>query len=308
MCIVLGMGLPTTANYIVVASVMAGPLVTLAGQNGIEIPLIAVHLFVFYFGLISGTTPPVAVDAYAGAAVAGSNPVTTCLYAFFYNLRTSLLPFFFVFNSHLLLIGFNHWWEVVVSLTTAVVAMIAFASGTQNFFLVKNRIRESVAMLLIAFSLIRPGYWLDKVQEPFTPVAMETLGEALSIIPEEKAVRFKFKGENFAGEEVERYLMLSLGTQGADGMTRLEESSGMILVQENGKFLVEDIMFGSKAQRTGVDFGWEVLWAKVETDRMAKQWFYLPALCLLWVIWLLQRNRLRRKEQVDVSGNVQATV
>lgn len=303
MCIVLGMGLPTTANYIVVASVMAGPLVTLASQNGIVIPLIAVHLFVFYFGLISGTTPPVAVDAYAGAAVAGSNPVKTCLYAFFYDLRTSLLPFFFIFNSHLLLIGFNHYWEVVLSIISAVFAMIAFASGTQNYLLVKNRKWESVAMLLIAFSLIRPGYWLDKFQEPFQEVSLETLHETIAGEPSDKLMRFKFKGENFAGEEVERFALLSLGPKGNAGQERLKENTGLVLAMDNGEMLVDDIWFGSKAQQTGIDFGWELEWAQVEKQRIAKQWFYLPAFVLMLIIWFSQRSRLRSSEYlIAVQG------
>ncbi len=293
MCIVLGMGLPTTANYIVVASVMAGPLVTLAAQNGIVIPLIAVHLFVFYFGLISGTTPPVAVDAYAGAAVAGSNPVKTCLYAFYYDLRTSLLPFFFIFNTHLLLLGFDHWWEVIISIVAAIFAMMAFASGTQNYFLVKNRIWESIAMLLIAFSLIRPGFWLDKFQEPYLNVPFENLTETILEQPDNQMMRFKFRGENFAGEEVERSVLLSIGEKEDDGKSRLKENTGLVLAMEGEKMLIDDISFGSKAQQTGIDFGWELLWAQVEAERMAKQWFYLPAFCFLWLIWFIQRMRLK---------------
>ncbi len=294
MCIVLGMGLPTTANYIVVASVMAGPLVTLASQNGIVVPLIAVHLFVFYFGLISGTTPPVAVDAYAGAAVAGSNPVTTCLYAFFYDLRTSLLPFFFIFNPHLLLIGFDHYWEVFLSIISAVFAMIAFASGTQGFLLLKNRKWESVAMLLIAFSLIRPGFWLDKFQAPYQTVALTNLYEVIEAQPDEHLMRFKFSGENFAGEHVERFALFSLGSQGEKGAARLEGATGLVLAMENGAMIVHDIMFGSKAQQIGIDYGWELQWAQIEKERIAKQWFYFPAFLFLLFIWALQRRRVTK--------------
>ncbi len=299
MCIVLGMGLPTTANYIVVASVMAGPLVTLASQNGIVVPLIAVHLFVFYFGLISGTTPPVAVDAYAGAAVAGSNPVTTCLYAFFYDLRTSLLPFFFIFNPHLLLIGFDHYWEVLLSIISAVFAMIAFASGTQGFLLVKNKKWESVAMLLIAFSLIRPGFWLDKLQPPYQTVALSTLHETIEVQPDGRLMRFKFSGENFAGEHVERFVLLPLGVQGEKGAARLKKETGLVLAMEDGAMVVDDVWFGSKAQQTGIDFGWELQWAQIETERMAKQWFYLPAFFLLLLIWAMQRHR--RKNEAGIN-------
>ncbi len=294
MCIVLGMGLPTTANYIVVASVMSGPLVILASQNGIVVPLIAVHLFVFYFGLISGTTPPVAVDAYAGAAVAGSDPVKTCLYAFFYDLRTSLLPFFFIFNPYLLLIGFDHYWEVVLSVISAIFAMIAFASGTQGFLLLKNRKWESVAMLLIAFSLIRPGFWLDRFQPEYEVVPMASLHQSIASQPDGRLMRLKFRGENFAGEEVERFVLLSLGHKGHSGEERLKKETGLTLVMEGAAMVVDDIGFGSKAQQAGIDFGWELEWAEMETERIAKQWFYLPAFLFLLIIWQIQRNRRRR--------------
>jgi len=138
MCVVLGMGLPTTANYIVVASVMAQPLVTLAAQNGLVIPLFAVHLFVFYFGLMSGTTPPVAVDSFAGAAVARSDPMKTCIQAFYYSLRTAILPFIFVFNPEMLLIGVESYWSAALIIISATIAMCVFAAATQGYFLVKN--------------------------------------------------------------------------------------------------------------------------------------------------------------------------
>ena len=301
MCVVLGMGLPTTANYIVVASVMAGPLVTLAAQNGIVMPLIAVHLFVFYFGLISGTTPPVAVDAYAGAAVAGANPVKTCLHAFYYDLRTSLLPFFFVFNPHLLLMGYDHWWEVIFSIVAAVFAMIAFASGTQKYLFVRNRKWETVAMILIAFSLIRPGFWLNMVQEPYNVVPTANLTEILSEQPDNKMVRFKVRGENFAGETVERFVLLSLGAKDGDSVSRLEENTGLTLAMEDDKLLVDDIKYGSPAQQTGIEFGWEVLWTQVEAKRMAKQWFYLPAFAIFGAIcWSQRRRRKIEPDSVQV--------
>ncbi len=256
------------------------------------------HLFVFYFGLISGTTPPVAVDAYAGAAVAGSNPVTTCLYAFFYDLRTSLLPFFFIFNPHLLLIGFDHYWEVLLSIISAVFAMIAFASGTQGFLLLKNKKWESVAMLLIAFSLIRPGFWLDKMQQPYQTIDLTNLHETIEAQPDGRLMRFKFSGENFAGENIERFVLLSLGPQGETGAARLKNATGLVLAMENGTMIVDDVWFGSKAQQTGVDYGWELQWAQIETERIAKQWFYLPAFISMLLIWTLQRYR-RKKDVTD---------
>jgi TRAP-type uncharacterized transport system fused permease subunit len=102
--LILGMGLPTTANYIVVSALLAPVIVTLGQQNGLIVPLIAVHLFVFYFGIMADVTPPVGLASFAAAAVSGGDPIRTGVVAFFYSLRTAALPFLFIFNTDLLLI------------------------------------------------------------------------------------------------------------------------------------------------------------------------------------------------------------
>jgi TRAP transporter 4TM/12TM fusion protein len=105
LCIILGMGLPTTANYIVVASLLAGVLVELGTAAGLVLPLIAVHLFVFYFGLMADSTPPVCLAAFAASAISRADPLRTGVQSFLYDIRTAVLPFIFIFNTELLLIG-----------------------------------------------------------------------------------------------------------------------------------------------------------------------------------------------------------
>ena len=166
-CLILGMGMPTTASYVVVATLMAPVLVELAAENDLAVPLVAVHLFVFYFGLMADVTPPVGLAAYAAAAISGADPVKTGIQAFRYEIRTGLLPFIFIFNTELLLIdvgGVGHFLVVVVC---SVVAMGCFVAATQNWLLTRNRWYETVALLLICFTLFRPGFWLDQLQAPF---------------------------------------------------------------------------------------------------------------------------------------------
>jgi len=299
LCVILGMGLPTTANYIVVASVMANSLVILAAQNGLSIPLIAIHLFVFYFGLISGTTPPVAVDAYAGAAVAGSNPVKTCIQAFIYDLRTSLLPFIFVFNQQLLLMGFDHWWEIVLTLAAAAMAMMAFASATQRFYKVRNRWWETVAMLLIAFTLLRPGYWLDMVQAPYYHIELSELEQAVSQEPDEAMLLLHVKGENISGEEVSRNVLLPLGKKDADAEKRLLHNTGLDIEIDGESWVAADIRLNSPAQTAGIEFDWQIVWAKLQAERFAKQWFYIPAAGLFWLIFVLQSRRKMKRNGLN---------
>ena len=103
-CLVLGSGLPTTASYVVVATLMAPVLVELAAQNDIAVPLIAAHMFVFYFGLMADVSPPVGLAAYAAGAIAGADPMKVGWQGMRYEIRTALLPFVFIFNPEILMI------------------------------------------------------------------------------------------------------------------------------------------------------------------------------------------------------------
>jgi TRAP-type uncharacterized transport system fused permease subunit len=165
--LILGMGLPTTANYIVVSALLAPVIVTLGQQNGLIVPLIAVHLFVFYFGIMADVTPPVGLASFAAAAVSVGDPIRTGLVAFFYSLRTAALPFLFIFNTELLLIGVT-WGQGLFIFVVATVAMLLFAAATQGFFLARNRFYETIALLLIAFTLFRPGFWMDMIYPPYS--------------------------------------------------------------------------------------------------------------------------------------------
>ncbi len=162
MSLILGMGLPTTANYIVVSSLMAPVIVALGAKSGLIVPLIAVHMFVFYFGILADDTPPVGLAAFAAAAISGGDPIKTGIQGFMYDIRTAALPFLFLFNTELLLIDVGPLKAIFVFLV-AVVAMMLFAAATQGYFFARNRIWESVILLLVAFSLFRPGFWLDKL-------------------------------------------------------------------------------------------------------------------------------------------------
>jgi TRAP transporter 4TM/12TM fusion protein len=159
--LILGMGLPTTANYIVMASLTVPVIVKLGSDYGLVIPLIAAHLFCFFFGILADDTPPVGLAAYAASAIAKSPPIRTGVQGFTYDIRTALLPFMFVFNTDLLLIGITSFWHIVTIFITGVLAMFAFASLTQRFFIAKNRIYESVLLAGVTLILFRPYAFMD---------------------------------------------------------------------------------------------------------------------------------------------------
>merc|ERR1712127_1041593 len=162
LCLLLGMGLPTTANYVVVASLMAAVLVDVGNASGYIFPLIAVHLFVFYFGLMADVTPPVGLASYAAAAISGGDPLKTGLQAFWYSLRTGILPIVFLFNHELLLIGIENIWHALVVIVTSLVGILVFTSATQGWFMNRLRWYEIIVFLLISISLLSPEFVLNK--------------------------------------------------------------------------------------------------------------------------------------------------
>lgn len=154
--LILGMGLPTTANYIVVSTLMAPVIVTLGAEHGLIIPLIAVHLFVFYFGILADDTPPVGLAAFAAAAIAKSDPIRTGIQGFAYDIRTAILPFMFVFNTQLLLMGIDSWWHLMLTILSSITAMLLFSAATQGWWLTKTKWWEVVALLVLTFTFFRP--------------------------------------------------------------------------------------------------------------------------------------------------------
>ena len=292
-CLILGMGLPTTANYIVVSALMAPVLVALAEQNGLVLPLIAVHLFVFYFGILADDTPPVGLGAYAAAAISGGNPIMTGVQGFTYDIRTAVLPFMFIFNTQLLMIGIEHWWQLPLTVASALAAMLLFAAATQGFFLARSRIWETAALLLAAFTLFRPGYWLDMVYPPLTRIGSEQVLTVAGDRPAGSELRLTVAGETLEGDFVTKTVGLPLGDPGS-GEERLE-NAGLMLRTEDDKLLVDNVGWGTPAHDAGIDFDWEIRGAEIPLEQPSKFWMTAPALLLVGVIAALQRRRRGRQ-------------
>ena len=154
--LLIGMGLPTTATYIVMASLTAPAIVTIAGYQEWLVPLMSAHLFCFYFGILADDTPPVGLAAYAAAAIAKSPPIPTGLQGFMYDIRTAILPFMFIFNSDLILHNINSWFQGILIFLMACIGNFAFASATQGWFVARNRFYEVPLFLSVTFMLMRP--------------------------------------------------------------------------------------------------------------------------------------------------------
>lgn len=299
--LVLGMGLPTTANYIVVSSLMAPVIVSVGASNGLIVPLIAVHLFVFYFGILADDTPPVGLAAYAAAAISGGDPIKTGVQGFIYDIRTGVLPFMFIFNTELLMIGITGPVHLVVVISSALVAMLLFAAATQGYFLTHNKRWETVALLLITFTLFRPGFFMDYLYDPLIKVEATKIYEVAEQQPANGLIRVHVMGETLEGDLVDKVVMLPVGEPGP-GKDRIEITAGLELRQEGDKMLVDNIVFGSAAEKQKIDFDWEIVdIQRKNLDRPDKRWFYIPAILLLIAVWKVQSAR-RDKDKIDVAG------
>ena len=301
MSLVLGMGLPTTANYIVVSSLMAPVIVSVGAQQGLIVPLIAVHMFVFYFGILADDTPPVGLAAFAAAAISGGDPIRTGIQGFTYDIRTALLPFLFIFNTELLLINVSPLKAIMIFIV-ATAAMMLFAAATQGYFLTRSRWWESALLLLIAFSLFRPGFWLNQVQPKYTDTPGGEVIRIAEDAPDDSSLRVIVSGPDFDNpDEIAQRTVVAYLPAGDDGSSRLD-AAGLTTYEEEGKAILEEPFVNTPFFRDFQMFDFygdvpvEIKTVQVENQRMPKEIFYLPALLLLALVVLMQRARKRRHD------------
>jgi TRAP transporter 4TM/12TM fusion protein len=291
--LLLGMGLPTTANYIVVSTLMAPVIVSLGAQNGLIVPLIAVHLFVFYFGILADDTPPVGLAAFAAAGISGGDPIRTGIQGFTYDIRTAILPFIFIFNTELLMIGIGTPLHLIIVVVASVIAMLVFAAATQGYWLTKNRIWETLTLLLVAFTLFRPGFFWDKVYPELNQEPAAKLVQLVEKMEPGSQLRMTLKGEKLDGTEFTMVTMLPVGDE-PSGDERIQ-AIGFETREEDGKILIDNVVFASAAEKAKVDFDQEVLNVQVPNPRPPKQLMFIPALVLLGFVGFLQRGRIKRQ-------------
>ena len=302
--LILGMGLPTTANYIVVSSLMAPVIMSLGAANNVAIPLIAAHMFVFYFGILADDTPPVGLAAYAAAAISKGDPIRTGIQGFIYDMRTAVLPFIFIFNTQLLMIGIDSVISFISVVTSSVIAILLFAAATQGYWLVKNRLWETVLMLVVAFMFFRPGYFWDKVDPPYENISGQELFKVADTMSEGEPIRFVVEGETIEGVERSYTFLLPL----ADGQTGRERvnNTGLQIDDLFGDMEVAMVLPGISNSRAinkqvesikvaGVDSGWIITSVLKERETRPKQIVYIPAILLIGMVGWVQ---LRRKREI----------
>ncbi len=288
--LILGMGVPTTANYIIVSSLMAPVVVELGAQSGLIVPLIAVHMFVFYFGIMADVTPPVGLAAYAAAGIAKADPLVTGFTAFWYSIRTSVLPFMFIYNTQLLLIGIGSVPEFILVVVSAIVASLIFVAASQNWFLTRSKWYETVILLLVAFSLFRPNFWMDMIYPPYSKIVATDLMQIIEKAPVNEQLRVWVEGEDLNGDPVRKGMLLPLGEAGTPA-ERLDRF-GIRLLPMGGQIDVLSVKFRSKAEKAGFQQGQKITDLEVANKRPAPEWIFIPTLGVLGLIIFLQRRRI----------------
>jgi len=292
--IVLGTGLPTTASYVVVATLMAPVVVEIAQLNDLIVPLIAVHMFVFYFGLMADVSPPVGLAAYAAGAIAGADPMRVGWQATIYESRTAVLPFMFIFNTQLLMIDVNSIGEFLVVLLCATLAMGAFVAATQRWLLTKCSWVEVVLLLLVCFTLLRPNYWMDQIIPPYRAVPAAQFLEVVDQTKTGDAVRIRMMAQDRDGDDVEKSIRLNLSS----GNTAAEKlsSAGVAVTKQGDRFVIGTVRPSSEAAKLQVRSGNEVIGVMVPNERPNPYWVSAPAILLygLIILWQIRRRRIDR--------------
>ncbi len=286
LCLLLGMGLPTTANYVVVASLMATVLVDVGNASGFIFPLIAVHLFVFYFGLMADVTPPVGLASYAAAAISGGDPLRTGAQAFWYSLRTGILPIVFLFNSELLLIGIESIWHGLMVIATSLIGILVFTSATQGWFINKLRWYEIVIFLIISISLLSPEFILNKFYPKYNYLSIEEINKKQ--FDYNKEIRIKITRLTEYGE---RYKLFVIEKNSFDENFSLDDY-GMSLVVDDNKTIIDTLKWNGIAKKSGLDMGDIINEFKIENqNRPKKEIIYPIALILLSIFAYLNIRR-----------------
>ena len=294
--LILGMGLPTTANYIVVSTLMAPVIVSVGAQSGLIVPLIAVHMFVFYFGILADDTPPVGLAAYAAAAISRGDPIKTGVQGFAYDIRTALLPFMFILNTDLLLIdvGFG---KAIFVFFISLIAMLAFAAATQGYFIARSKKWETALILVAVFTLFRPDFWLDQWQDKYSFHTGPAAIEALSALPEGAEARLRVSAPDFDTGELSGTTIVYTAAEPGNGPDRLN-AVGLNVMEEGDSLLLDEPFPGTPYFETlGNDYDFygdipaTIASVAVENERMPKEVFFIPALLLLLIIVMIQARR-----------------
>jgi hypothetical protein len=254
------------------------------------VPLVAVHLFVFYFGIMADATPPVALAAYAAAGLSGADPLETGIQGFIYEMRTAILPFVFLFNTELLMIGITSWWHFVLVVVVALGACFTFAAATHRYFIVANRWWETLALLLVAFSLFRPDIYRDWFYPPFQLQPASEVQKIIVQLEEGRNMRLRVEVDDKGTIDVHTFILPV--TKGP--VDKRLERVGLTTQMKGDRLEIVDVGIDSPAEKVRMNAANKnrVLGIETRIPQPDKEWYTLPAFLLLALIVMIQRRRM----------------
>jgi hypothetical protein len=293
--ILLGMGLPTTANYIIVSTLLAPVIFALTSAQGLVVPLVAIHLFCLYFGVMADATPPVALAAFAASGISGGDPLKTGVQGFLYEMRTAILPFVFLFNPEILLINIESLPHLIWVIVTSALACVAFASVTQRYMLTRNRLWETLLLAAVTVALFRPELFRDRFFPPYDTLPPREVVRTVESLRPGEIMRLKIASDN-GGAVRERYIALPVEEGNAAG--RLAAAGLMVEIQGES-LTVLDIGLGSHAEKIGLNAldSHQILGIEAPRKQPPKFLFSLPGLLLLALVFFSQKRRKAREDR-----------
>lgn len=295
LAIILGMGLPTTANYIIVSTLLAPVIYNISASYGLGIPLLAVHLFCLYFGVMADATPPVALAAFAASGISGGDPFKTGVQGFVYELRTAVLPFVFLYNQEILLLNIMNVAHFVWVFITAALACMAFASATQRFMFTHTKWWEVIVLLVAMVFLFRPDIPQDYIYPPYKELTPDHVDVVVANLPPDGSMRLHLLTTFEDGSVKDQVMVLPI--KGNSAEERLE-NAGIFLAWEGDKLMVDDVVVNSRAERLqlNMDDPTEVLGVEIEVQSRPKKWMFSSPGLLLFGLVVLTQVRRRKKE------------
>lgn len=300
LAILLGMGLPTTANYIIVSTLLAPVIYNISAAHGLGIPLLAVHLFCLYFGVMADATPPVALAAFAASGISGGDPFKTGVQGFIYELRTAILPFVFLYNQEILLIGIKNGFHFLWILVTAALACMAFASATQRYMFTHTKWWEVILLLAAMAVLFRPDLVQNRFFPPYKELPPALVNETVESLAPDGNIRLHLVTTYEDGRLRDQVVVLPF--EGVTAEERLA-SGGPHLAWEGDKLMLDDVGVNSRLEKMGVnmDDPTEVMGIEVPQDRPAKWMFSSPGLLILALVVVSQLKRSRRERELAAA-------
>ncbi|HIN75649.1 MAG TPA: DUF3394 domain-containing protein, partial [Rhodospirillales bacterium] len=287
-------GLPTTANYLVVAALLANVVVEIGEASGYVLPLIAVHLFVFYFGLMADVTPPVGLAAYAAAGISRADPIKTGIQAFWYEIRTAILPFVFIFNPELLLIGITGFWHGLSIFILSLIAILCFTAATQGWLLTRLKLSEILCLLVVTVALFRPDFVVNLVSPVYEPLG-ESIKSPLAF-EEKRNIRIHVTRNTEYGD---RFKLFYFPTRKGESFI-IPDYLGINLRTSEGGYFVDQLTYRGLAKNAGIEIEDQITSTEISNlNPLGRVWGYGAGLLLLALIGFFQWRRWRNKENTS---------